>query len=161
LNQTRKKTIENLFGMGFKLSCSRQPLARTFNVTLNDDLAPKLPGSITSVKSRLQPLVIPFKMSSFVFLVVTDDLLLRLDFRDPEPEIIDLSPQGGVVSTLKESKIECLSADKVHKTFTLSRLWQNNLIRPRMCICITSFCDTPDALWCSSRRLMGSDASCR
>ncbi|KAJ7158246.1 ATP-dependent RNA helicase [Mycena crocata] len=41
-----------------------------------------------------------------------DDLLLRLDFRDPEPEIIDLSPQGGVVSTLKESKIECLSADK-------------------------------------------------
>ncbi|KAJ7359421.1 ATP-dependent RNA helicase [Mycena albidolilacea] len=41
-----------------------------------------------------------------------DDLLLRLDFRDPEPEIIDLSPQGGVVSTLKESKIECLSTDK-------------------------------------------------
>ncbi|KAJ7666104.1 ATP-dependent RNA helicase [Mycena polygramma] len=41
-----------------------------------------------------------------------DDLLLRLDFRDPEPEIIDLSPQGGVVSTLQESKIECLSADK-------------------------------------------------
>ncbi|KAJ7029259.1 ATP-dependent RNA helicase [Mycena alexandri] len=41
-----------------------------------------------------------------------DDLLLRLDFRDPEPEIIDLSPQGGVVATLKESKIECLSADK-------------------------------------------------
>ncbi|KAJ7211287.1 ATP-dependent RNA helicase [Mycena pura] len=41
-----------------------------------------------------------------------DDLLLRLDFRDPLPEIIDLSPQGGVVATLKESKIECLSADK-------------------------------------------------
>ncbi|CAK5274662.1 unnamed protein product [Mycena citricolor] len=41
-----------------------------------------------------------------------DDLLLRLDFRDPEPKVIDLSPQGGVVSTLKESKIECLSADK-------------------------------------------------
>ncbi|THU94511.1 DEAD-domain-containing protein [Dendrothele bispora CBS 962.96] len=41
-----------------------------------------------------------------------DDLLLRLDFRDPEPEVIDLSPQGGVVSTLTESKIECLSADK-------------------------------------------------
>lgn len=42
-----------------------------------------------------------------------DDLLLRLDFRDPDPEVIDLSPVGGVVSTLKESKIECLSADKV------------------------------------------------
>lgn len=42
----------------------------------------------------------------------TDDLLLRLDFRDPDPEVIDLSPTGGVVSTLQESKIECLSADK-------------------------------------------------
>jgi hypothetical protein len=42
-----------------------------------------------------------------------DDLLLRLDFRDPDPEVIDLSPVGGVVSTLQESKIECLSADKV------------------------------------------------
>ncbi|KIK99198.1 hypothetical protein PAXRUDRAFT_823034 [Paxillus rubicundulus Ve08.2h10] len=41
-----------------------------------------------------------------------DDLLLRLDFRDPEPEVIDISPEGGVVSTLQESKIECLSADK-------------------------------------------------
>lgn len=41
-----------------------------------------------------------------------DDLLLRLDFRDPDPAIIDISPEGGVVSTLKESKIECLSTDK-------------------------------------------------
>ncbi|TFK73479.1 DEAD-domain-containing protein [Pluteus cervinus] len=41
-----------------------------------------------------------------------DDLLLRLDFRDPEPEIIDLSPVGGIVSTLQESKVECLSGDK-------------------------------------------------
>ncbi|KAF5310717.1 hypothetical protein D9619_008153 [Psilocybe cf. subviscida] len=41
-----------------------------------------------------------------------DDLLLRLDFRDPEPEVIDLSPKGGVVSTLQEGKIECLSGDK-------------------------------------------------
>ncbi|KAH7920183.1 ATP-dependent RNA helicase [Leucogyrophana mollusca] len=41
-----------------------------------------------------------------------DDLLLRLDFRDPEPEVIDISPEGGVVSSLQESKIECLSADK-------------------------------------------------
>ncbi|KAG6861318.1 hypothetical protein C0995_001637 [Termitomyces sp. Mi166 len=41
-----------------------------------------------------------------------DDLLLRLDFRDPDPQVIDLSPTGGVVSTLQESKIECLSADK-------------------------------------------------
>ncbi|KAG6868135.1 hypothetical protein C0993_007258 [Termitomyces sp. T159_Od127] len=42
-----------------------------------------------------------------------DDLILRLDFRDPDPQVIDLSPAGGVVSTLQESKIECLSGDKV------------------------------------------------
>ncbi|KIM46998.1 hypothetical protein M413DRAFT_23303 [Hebeloma cylindrosporum] len=41
-----------------------------------------------------------------------DDLLLRLDFRDPNPEVIDLSPVGNVVSTLQEGKIECLSGDK-------------------------------------------------
>ncbi|KAJ8487527.1 hypothetical protein ONZ45_g14294 [Pleurotus djamor] len=41
-----------------------------------------------------------------------DDLLERLDFRDPEPQVIDLSPQGGIVSTLRESKIECLANDK-------------------------------------------------
>lgn len=43
----------------------------------------------------------------------TDDLLLRLDFRDPDPEIIDISPEGGVVSSLKESQINCLVTDKV------------------------------------------------
>ena len=45
-----------------------------------------------------------------------DELLLKLDFRDPDPEVIDLSPKGGVVSTLKESLVECLAADKVRKT---------------------------------------------
>jgi ATP-dependent RNA helicase DDX24/MAK5 len=38
---------------------------------------------------------------------------LRLDFRDADPEIIDISPKGGVVATLKESRIECLANDKV------------------------------------------------
>ena len=42
-----------------------------------------------------------------------DELVSKLDFRDPEPEVIDLSPEGGVVSTLQESQVECLSADKV------------------------------------------------
>ena len=37
----------------------------------------------------------------------------RLDFRDPEPEVIDLSPEGCVVPSLQESQVECLSADKV------------------------------------------------
>ena len=45
--------------------------------------------------------------------VWTEDLLERLDFRDPEPEIIDLSPKGGVVASLQESQVECLSVDKV------------------------------------------------
>lgn len=44
----------------------------------------------------------------------TDDLLYRLDFRDPEPEVIDLSPSGGLVETLQEAKIECIKNDKVH-----------------------------------------------
>ncbi len=42
-----------------------------------------------------------------------DELLLKLDFRDSDPEVIDLSPVGGVVSTLKESRIDCLTNDKV------------------------------------------------
>ena len=37
----------------------------------------------------------------------------RLDFRDPEPEVINLSPEGCVVSSLQESQVECLPADKV------------------------------------------------
>ncbi|KAI0729831.1 P-loop containing nucleoside triphosphate hydrolase protein [Fomitopsis betulina] len=41
-----------------------------------------------------------------------DDLLMRLDFRDPAPAVIDIAPQGGVVATLQESKIECLTNDK-------------------------------------------------
>lgn len=48
--------------------------------------------------------------------VWTEDLLERLDFRDPEPEVIDLSPKGGVVSSLQESQVECLSADKVGRS---------------------------------------------
>lgn len=42
-----------------------------------------------------------------------DDLLLRLDFRDEAPQIIDLSPKDGVVSRLQESKIECMAVNKV------------------------------------------------
>jgi ATP-dependent RNA helicase DDX24/MAK5 len=42
-----------------------------------------------------------------------DELLYRLDMRDPEPEVIDLSPERGIVETLKEGMIECLSAEKV------------------------------------------------
>ena len=50
---------------------------------------------------------------------ITDDLLMKLDFRDPDPEVIDLSPKGGVVSTLQESQVECLSADKVGALYNI------------------------------------------
>jgi ATP-dependent RNA helicase DDX24/MAK5 len=70
------------------------------------------PASTLGMRTVLQyhPLTTQFAGSSSINL---DDLLLRLDFRDPTPEIIDLSPVGGIVSTLQEGKIECLSDDKV------------------------------------------------
>ena len=40
----------------------------------------------------------------------------KLDFRDAAPEVIDLSPEGGVVRQLKESMVECIVADKVRLT---------------------------------------------
>lgn len=43
----------------------------------------------------------------------TEDLVERLDFRDRAPEVIDLSPEGGVVKMLKESMIDCVMSDKV------------------------------------------------
>ncbi|WVF66002.1 hypothetical protein IAT40_000740 [Kwoniella sp. CBS 6097] len=41
-----------------------------------------------------------------------EDLVDKLDFRDRNPEVIDLSPEGGVVATLRESMVECVVADK-------------------------------------------------
>ncbi|WRT63931.1 uncharacterized protein IL334_000858 [Kwoniella shivajii] len=41
-----------------------------------------------------------------------EDLVDKLDFRDPKPEVIDLSPEGGVVASLRESMIECVMTDK-------------------------------------------------
>ncbi|EJU05616.1 P-loop containing nucleoside triphosphate hydrolase protein [Dacryopinax primogenitus] len=41
-----------------------------------------------------------------------DELLERLDFRDEQPEIIDLTPEQGVSHTLQEAKLECVSAEK-------------------------------------------------
>ncbi|KAJ7634913.1 ATP-dependent RNA helicase [Roridomyces roridus] len=76
-----------------------------FSATLSKDLQ-------RNVKRRSRPKSAGKYKKSQKPASTLDDLLLRLDFRDPEPEIIDLSPKGGVVSTLKESKIECLSADK-------------------------------------------------
>ncbi|TRM63614.1 P-loop containing nucleoside triphosphate hydrolase protein [Schizophyllum amplum] len=74
-----------------------------FSATLSKDLQRNLKRRKPPGKSR-KPRAAPAS--------TLDDLLMRLDFRDPEPEVIDLSPEGGVVSTLKESKIECLVPDK-------------------------------------------------
>ncbi len=41
-----------------------------------------------------------------------EDLVERLDFRDSNPAVIDLSPEGGLVATLREAQIECVAADK-------------------------------------------------
>jgi len=67
-------------------------------------------GLQQNLKKRWQPKGVKRKNGPASTL---DDLLLRLDFRDSEPEIIDISPEGGAVSTLKESRIECLATDKV------------------------------------------------
>ncbi|KAL1411908.1 ATP-dependent RNA helicase [Vanrija albida] len=41
-----------------------------------------------------------------------EDLVEKLDFRDESPVVIDLSPEGGLVKTLRESMIECVVSDK-------------------------------------------------
>jgi ATP-dependent RNA helicase DDX24/MAK5 len=40
------------------------------------------------------------------------DLLAKLDFRDEDPKVIDLTTAGGVVKSLQEVKIDCLLAEK-------------------------------------------------
>ncbi|KAE8259796.1 hypothetical protein A4X13_0g773 [Tilletia indica] len=41
-----------------------------------------------------------------------DDLMMRIDFRDPDPVIIDLSPDSGIAEGVHEMKFECLTKDK-------------------------------------------------
>ena len=44
-----------------------------------------------------------------------DELVQKLEFRDPNPVYIDITPENAVVTTLQESKIDCLTKDKVIK----------------------------------------------
>ena len=102
----------------------------------------------------------PENMSEY-FLIFSDDLVLRLDFRDPEPEVMDLSPVGGVVSTLNESKIECMSGDKVrgvdcNRSFCFVTCAD---IFCRTLIFITFFCVIRVARWSSSLPLTASGVS--
>ncbi|KAF8137229.1 P-loop containing nucleoside triphosphate hydrolase protein [Boletus edulis] len=91
-----------------------------FSATLSKDLQRNL-------KRRSRPK--PGKNGNSKPLSTLDDLLLRLDFRDPTPEIIDLSPEGGAVSTLQESKVECLASDKdAHLYYFLLRYPGRSLV---------------------------------
>ncbi|KAF9077000.1 P-loop containing nucleoside triphosphate hydrolase protein [Rhodocollybia butyracea] len=76
-----------------------------FSATLSKDLQ-------KNVKKRFKPKKPKNSKKDDKPASTLDDLLLRLDFRDSEPEVIDLSPNGGLVSTLTEGKVLCLSADK-------------------------------------------------
>lgn len=51
-----------------------------------------------------------------------DDLITKLDFRDPKPEVIDISPEGRLVATLRESMVECMTIEKV-SNFPIYALW--------------------------------------
>ncbi|PWN54370.1 DEAD-domain-containing protein [Violaceomyces palustris] len=41
-----------------------------------------------------------------------DDLMERVDFRDPSPKVVDLTPGQGLPEGLTETKVECLVKDK-------------------------------------------------
>lgn len=45
--------------------------------------------------------------------VCPGDLMDTVDFRDPEPEIINLTEAGSTISSLKECSIECVMTEKV------------------------------------------------
>ncbi|KAA1472454.1 DEAD-domain-containing protein [Dentipellis sp. KUC8613] len=83
-------------------STSQNMQTFVFSATLSKDLQRNL-----KKRHKPRPLKKGEKPASTL-----DDLIFRLDFRDAQPEVIDLSPEGGVVSTLQESRIDCLSGDK-------------------------------------------------
>jgi ATP-dependent RNA helicase DDX24/MAK5 len=38
----------------------------------------------------------------------------RLEFSDPDPVFLDITPEDAVAETLQECKIDCLIKEKVH-----------------------------------------------
>ncbi|WVQ78919.1 ATP-dependent RNA helicase MAK5 [Cryptococcus sp. DSM 104549] len=85
----------------FEESAAREDMQTfVFSATLSKDLQKNL-------KRRARPGKGKGKKSSTL-----EDLVEKLDFRDANPEVIDLSPEGGVVSTLRESMVECLATEK-------------------------------------------------
>ncbi|KAG8880681.1 ATP-dependent RNA helicase [Tulasnella sp. 332] len=102
-------TIEDVESLGFLPSelektheANESLQTLIFSATLSKDLQKNLKKKGDEKKKKRQR-----KITSTL-----DDLLMRLDFRDENPDVIDLSPQGGVVESLQESKVECLVKDK-------------------------------------------------
>ncbi|KAK4053043.1 ATP-dependent RNA helicase [Microbotryomycetes sp. JL201] len=111
LTKRQNNTVEDEFKNDFVVGSSAQaelidarPDMRTFvfSATMSKDLQRNLKKQHRRPKAGETG----DKMSSL------DDLLLKLDFRDDDPQVIDLSPEGAIVETLQECKVECLTADK-------------------------------------------------
>ena len=77
---------------------------------------------------------------------------MKLDFRDPDPAIVDISPECGKVSTLTESRIECISGDKVSLAWWIGLTLKLIPSFSRIFIYTTSYSATLDDLSFSSAR---------
>lgn len=42
-----------------------------------------------------------------------EELMLKIDFRDQDPVVVDLSPESGLAENVGEAKVECLAEEKV------------------------------------------------
>jgi len=45
--------------------------------------------------------------------------MYRLEFSDPDPVFVDITPEDAVAETLQESKIDCLTKEKVYLLYYL------------------------------------------
>jgi hypothetical protein len=88
----------------------------------------------------------------------------KLDFRDEQPEVINLSPEGGLVATLRECIVECLASEKVRNLPSCYALVSVDLMAHATCrtsTCTISCFATPVVLSFSSVASTESGDSCR
>jgi len=45
--------------------------------------------------------------------------MYRLEFSDPDPVFLDITPDDAVAETLQESKIDCLTKEKVRIIYSI------------------------------------------
>lgn len=69
-------------------------------------------GALGAYWSALLSLTKSLTCTAFFNTSSEGSLMETLDFRDPDPEVIDLLPEGGKVSSLLEAGIDCLASDK-------------------------------------------------